>query len=942
MKRYVWTFSVLSLFLCSACIQEFPVGNSPCPCAEGYKCCDHITGENVCVPAGKPCPCEERACIDPPLPECLDGQVLRYFQTPGRCHLDECSYEPSDITCAVGCQDGACLQEACSGELSWATQAGALGATGGSDIDVLPDGSSLVVGEYDYSVTFGAGEPNQTTLSKTPDQGANLFMARYNPDGTLAWVVEATGNDSNSVSSVAARQDGSFFVTGSFGSTITFGPGEANQTALSRSNQWDAFVAHYNPDGTLAWARGIAGHEDGGRHGTSIAAMPDGSAVVTGYFHFDAIFAHGEPDQTTLESPGSHDVFIARYNPDGTLAWARRAGGNSDDRGTAIAVSPDGGILVAGEFGGDNGDPATFGDGEPNETTLQSEGREDVFIAKYNPDGTLAWARRAGGENPDVPQEISLFPEGSFLVAGESASGSFGTGPGNIFVAKYDTEGELSWSMRVGGEHSNEFGALSSMADGSLLLCGAFQESATFGPGQFHETTLSAAPGEYGYFLARYDGYGYLAWVLQNGGMARGVSTLRDGTALTTGSFAGTATFSQDMEDQKILSARGLADLFLLRNTCPCVVHPEPVPVFGRLWVMPNPLRYNRLPPGFEEGEFWAEIVNVGSEDVVVDSIYLIGDPDFRFPYGNRDFEFTGKSPDFPFPVRIETTEMIFFTMSYRPTTRRVPEAFLVVKTSDPTSPTLRIPIVLDSRYSSTDDAWQEACFLVKPNPIRLETIPFGSTHSVEIGVHPIELGGYNLLRNVTFSTVGEDFSITGITDDFGKELTPPLEIEAHSVSMRVFLEYTPQDDKPENGLMVVQFTDEWELTQSMRIPIVVGKNAFEVRTVFLYFQEDFLDLDTARIEYSVIQGWDVKVADGYFIVHNRESGVEIAHLQGCPFEAATTIDAQDAVFSRDPLEIPFDAKLVILLKTDAGEIFKLGNPVRGEFGLRFQYAPLE
>lgn len=57
MKLYLWLLFVLSLVFYAACIQEFPVANSPCPCDEGYKCCGHITGENVCVKEGGSCPC---------------------------------------------------------------------------------------------------------------------------------------------------------------------------------------------------------------------------------------------------------------------------------------------------------------------------------------------------------------------------------------------------------------------------------------------------------------------------------------------------------------------------------------------------------------------------------------------------------------------------------------------------------------------------------------------------------------------------------------------------------------------------------------------------------------------------------------------------------------------------------------------------------------------
>ena len=45
-----------------------------------------------------------------------------------------------------------------------------------------------------------------------------------------------------------------------------------------------------------------------------------------------------------------------------------------------------------------SGGTATFGSGEPNETVLLSAGgKADVFLARYNPDGSFHSATRAGG-----------------------------------------------------------------------------------------------------------------------------------------------------------------------------------------------------------------------------------------------------------------------------------------------------------------------------------------------------------------------------------------------------------------------------------------------------------------------------------------------------------------------------------------------------------------
>ncbi|MCX6357762.1 MAG: hypothetical protein NT045_07830, partial [Candidatus Aureabacteria bacterium] len=84
--------------------------------------------------------------------------------------------------------------------------------------------------------------------------------------------------------------------------------------------------------------------------GNAIASLTDGSALVTGGFRGTATFGPGEANEATLISAGDRDIFIARYNPDGTLAWAKRAGGTNWDGGNAIAALADSSALVTGYF----------------------------------------------------------------------------------------------------------------------------------------------------------------------------------------------------------------------------------------------------------------------------------------------------------------------------------------------------------------------------------------------------------------------------------------------------------------------------------------------------------------------------------------------------------------------------------------------------------------
>jgi WD40 repeat protein len=409
------------------------------------------------------------------------------------------------------------------GTLAWATRAGGTSVDQGLGLAALADGSSLVTGFYQFTATFGAGEDNETSLTAQWD--VNLFLARYNPDGTLAWATSAGADDSwTQGNAVAVLADGTALVTGQFDSTATFGAGEDNETPLTSAGQNDLFVAKYNPDGTLAWAKRAGGTANAAARGMGVAALADGSALVTGAFWDDVTFGPGEGNETPLSSAGDWDIFVAKYDTDGDLVWAMRSGGNMSAEGADIAALADGSSLVTGYFEGQ----ATFGPGDPNETPLDSVDYPDIFVAKYNPDGTLSWAKQAGGVDYDYGRGIAALPNGSSLVTGDfEGTATFGAGEPNetsltssanwdAFLARYDPDGELMWAKRAGGTGTDAASGngVSAFDDRSSVVTGTFRgepqeiggvKSVVFGPGEDNETTLDSVGG-YDIFAAKFDG----------------------------------------------------------------------------------------------------------------------------------------------------------------------------------------------------------------------------------------------------------------------------------------------------------------------------------------------------------------------------------------------------------------------------------------------------
>jgi uncharacterized delta-60 repeat protein len=464
-----------------------------------------------------------------------------------------------------------------TGNLIWAKRAGGISFNDyGYGITTLSDNSMVVTGMFEDLATFGSGEPNQTVL--TCAGYTDIFIARYNSDGTLVWAKRAGGTSYDNGYGITTLSDDSTVVTGVIYGTATFGPGEPNETVLTSAGNHDIFIARYNPDGSLAWAKRAGGAywED---YGYGITRLSDNSTVVTGMFADSATFGSGEPNEIILTCAGYTDIFIARYNSDGNLAWAKRAGGPTDnnltfDCGNGITTLSDNSTVVTGVFDGS----ATFGPGELNQTVLTSAGAEDIFIARYNPDGTLAWAKRAGGNSSDNDMGLAVktLSDNSTVVTGYFVeSATFGPGElnqtfltgGGTFIARYSPNGMLSWAKDSGGSNGRGITALS---DNSTVVTGVFTGTDTFGEGEPNETILTAPNA--GIFVARYNPDSTLAWAKRAGGESvdsydegYGITALSDYSVVVTGCFADSAPFGPGEPNETVLTADGLADIFVAR-----------------------------------------------------------------------------------------------------------------------------------------------------------------------------------------------------------------------------------------------------------------------------------------------------------------------------------------------------------------------------------------
>jgi hypothetical protein len=460
---------------------------------------------------------------------------------------------------------------------SFASSAGGLGTDVGEDVATFPDGSSVVVGHFNDDATFGLGEANETALVNAGFTDA--FVARFLPNGLLEWALSVGNTGFDEAYGVVAFGDGSCIVTGTYEGAVVFGSGEANQTTLTAlGGGGDLFLARYNADGTLAWAK-RAGGTGSFVVGFAIAAYADGSVVVTGAYSGDVIFGPGEGGATTLLWNDFSDVFVARFNATGTLAWAKRGTSGGTENALGVATFADGTCVVTGHFNGD----ITFGEAETNVTTLFPFGLQEVFVARFGSTGLLQWAVQAGGfEGEASGMDVATFADGTCVVSGwftefmdfgflePNETNFLAFGERDAFVARFNVTGQLAWAVQQGGTGFDSAQGIEPLSDGSCVLTGFFDGAAFFGLGDHNETLLfSISPRDL--YVARIDASGALSWVQQAGGTStqcvpHAMALFADGSFGVTGWFDdGGVFFGEGGNLAWPVASVGLEDVFLAR-----------------------------------------------------------------------------------------------------------------------------------------------------------------------------------------------------------------------------------------------------------------------------------------------------------------------------------------------------------------------------------------
>lgn len=348
-----------------------------------------------------------------------------------------------------------------SGDAIWSTSAFGNGSNQGLDVAVDTDGNVYICGFFSGTINFGGG------ISLTSSGGQDMFVAKYSSTGFISWA-RSGGSSTNAdrANALAVDNSGNVYVTGEFsgsanygslglsslnGTTDVFilkytslgseewikkGSGQAvdrglaivcdNQGSVYTCGQFDdditfdnfydndiqnaLFLIKYSSDGNEEWFRW------GGGSGQSIAydITTDGSSVyLTGDFGPGITFFDTNNQTDALSSGFENSIFIVKYSGSGAYDWGTSAG--SDSFLTSRGISFQGGELSIGGWYNCTLQSYSL---EYGESTFNSIGYEDAYVARYSANGTFNWARNFGSQTAERLYDVELHPGGKEVAVG--------------------------------------------------------------------------------------------------------------------------------------------------------------------------------------------------------------------------------------------------------------------------------------------------------------------------------------------------------------------------------------------------------------------------------------------------------------------------------------------------------------------------------------------
>lgn len=367
---------------------------------------------------------------------------------------------------------------------------------GGSNYDNLygiktdAAGNVFLTGAFQETVDFdsGAGIFNLVSVATS-----DIYVLKLNAAGDFLWAVQFGSSYYNVAFDMAAASDGGVVLTGHYYDTIDFDPGSGVHEESSVSSASSAFLLKLDEDGDFVWVKTFSGIQ--AVQGYNVNVDVFGNVILSGNFLGTVDFDPGVG--VYLLSSSENIIFMLKLDANGDFLWANQL--NTAHIATPsleTIVAPDGSVYLSGGYT----DSIDLDPG-PGTATFNSNGNRDVFVARYDPDGSLVWGGSFGGIDNDEVGGIAMDASDELLLTGrlfsdvdfDIGSGTHiepALGQGKMYLLSMTSAGDFNSVKIMSSTLSIEPRALFAVSADELYITGTFSGMADFDPG-FDQYLLS-------------------------------------------------------------------------------------------------------------------------------------------------------------------------------------------------------------------------------------------------------------------------------------------------------------------------------------------------------------------------------------------------------------------------------------------------------------------
>lgn len=242
---------------------------------------------------------------------------------------------------------------------------------------------------------------------------------------------------------------------------------------------------------SIEWQKSLGGTSDD--EAWSIQQTNDGGYIALGNSYSN--------DGNVTGNHGDGDCWIVKLDESGNLEWQKCLGGTGPEETGSVRQTTDGGYIVAGWTGSNDGD------------VMGDHGYYDRWIVKLDSIGDIQWQKCLGGTGAEGANSIQQTIDGGYIVVGWSLSN-------DSDVIKLDSVGDIQWQKPWGGTQAT---SAQQTADSGYIIGGYKNDFNGYGD----------------YWVVKFDNSGTTEWQKSLGGLsiddARSIQQTADGGYVVAG-----------------------------------------------------------------------------------------------------------------------------------------------------------------------------------------------------------------------------------------------------------------------------------------------------------------------------------------------------------------------------------------------------------------------